>query len=71
MKDAECRKDWVDPAWFFPGRGKSNDIAMAKFACFVCPVQNECKSYRAETQSEYGIWAGENAQDIEITGEDE
>lgn len=55
---AECRKPWVDPEWFFPGRGKSNDIEMAKFTCFVCKVSEQCNEYQARTGS-IGIWAGE------------
>lgn len=62
MKDSECAKDWVDPEWFFAGRGKSNDVEMAKFTCFVCPVSKKCAAYKLKTGDEYGIWAGENLQ---------
>lgn len=61
MKDAECAKPEVNPEWFFPGRGKSNDIAMAMFTCFVCPlwVQAKCRDYRLKTDS-VGIWASDH-----------
>lgn len=44
---------------FFPDKSalmKAND---ALIMCFGCKVRVQCKTYREETDSRYGIWGGE------------
>lgn len=44
---------------FFP---EKNDLGKANEAielCFSCPVFSECKAYKKETNTKFGIWAGE------------
>lgn len=54
--DAACRG--MDPAIFFPERGKS--IRKARAVCAQCPVQTECLDFAVETPlgDDFGIWGG-------------
>lgn len=54
--DAACRG--MDPAIFFPERGKSSRKARA--TCAQCPVQAECLEAAVETNQadDFGIWGG-------------
>lgn len=61
MEKAECRQ--YDPELFYPQRGRSNDIAKAKFVCFVCPVKKECSDYADALDEHWGIWGGVNRGD--------
>lgn len=68
MDQAACKEKNFPPpgAWwkeydggiFFPERGKLDDVAKARWTCFVCPVSAQCDEYRNRSGSEYGIWAG-------------
>lgn len=68
MEKAACKEQNFPPpgAWweeydsniFFPERGRLNDVAKARWTCFVCPVSAQCDEYRNKSGSEYGIWAG-------------
>lgn len=44
----------VEASAWFPGRGKSAELAKA--LCFGCPVQLECVRYGASQKS--GVWGG-------------
>lgn len=51
--------DRYDDDIFFPPKGRSDLVKKARAICKKCPVKKECKSYREETESDYGIWAEE------------
>jgi WhiB family redox-sensing transcriptional regulator len=55
---AACRGS--DPDLFFPERGDSEAIRLAREVCASCPVQVECLDYALGELSgnEYGIYAG-------------
>lgn len=65
MERAACRgmapKAPGEPDPFFPGRGGQKLRELAQSICARCPVTAECETYRVETGSEHGIWAGRTA----------
>jgi Transcription factor WhiB len=62
MKEAKCApENGGDPDIFFPAKGRVAQANLARFTCYQCPVQEQCRNYQRETGSEYGIWAGEFA----------
>lgn len=56
--EAACRAADVDPAWFWPSRGQSNDEARA--VCARCPVRQRCldDALSRGEWADHGIWGG-------------
>lgn len=58
QKKAAC-KDVKNPDMFFPDKSNLAEGNEAIMLCFQCPVRKECKKYKKETGTKFGIWAGE------------
>ena len=58
IKDAACRG--MDPNIFFPERGASTDISLAKETCAECPVKEQCREYGE--MERFGFWGGVSAR---------
>lgn len=54
IKDAACRG--MDPNIFFPERGATKDVALAKKTCSKCPVKEQCREYGE--MERFGFWGG-------------
>lgn len=60
MAEANCRGMGEESSSiFFPKRGDSKNIQLAKAVCQGCPVRRECREYADSTGSNYGIWDAE------------
>jgi len=44
---------------FFPDKSALAKANEAIAMCFGCRVREECKRFKRETGSKYGIWAGD------------
>jgi hypothetical protein len=62
---AACRGR--DPRWWFPSRGESFKVAVARGVCAGCPVRADCAAFvvRLVDQGEepVGVWAGVSMPD--------
>jgi len=56
QQSASCKG--CDPDIFFPGRGESATLRLAKEVCATCPVKGECLDYAIEHHEHFGIWGG-------------
>lgn len=77
MDDAACRTpmpgftraEWVHV--FFPERGETHLVTLAKSVCSLCPVAEECGRFALETNQRGGTWGGTSGRDRRrIKGED-
>jgi len=54
IKDAACRG--MDPNIFFPERGDTSTVTLAKSVCNGCPVTQQCREYGE--MERHGFWGG-------------
>lgn len=54
--DASALCAQVDPALWFPEKGKSSEAAKA--VCHTCPVEAKCLTWALDTRQGFGIWGG-------------
>jgi WhiB family redox-sensing transcriptional regulator len=59
--EARCRD--VPTAVFYPVRGDSVLVEVAKRICTGCPVKEECLRYAIEAGEVLGVWGGASAHD--------
>lgn len=61
----EARCFGMDPARFFPlrGRGTPGAVAEAKSVCAPCTVRVECLEFALEANERRGIWGGYTPQE--------
>ncbi|HEY6018833.1 MAG TPA: WhiB family transcriptional regulator, partial [Candidatus Paceibacterota bacterium] len=57
QEKAACKD--MDPALFFPERGKVITSNQAIITCFSCPVRMECFEWKTLSGSKEGVWAGQ------------
>lgn len=53
---AECAKPGVNPDWWFPPRGGSQDRERARAICHNCPVRLQCLEAAIERAEQAGIF---------------
>jgi WhiB family transcriptional regulator, redox-sensing transcriptional regulator len=58
MEYANCLG--LDPDWFFPGRGMTDDLRQAKAVCAACSVREQCLEYALNPKRPmvYGVFGG-------------
>lgn len=58
IKDAACRG--MDTNIFFPERGDTASVRLAKSICNGCKVQQQCRTYG--DMERFGFWGGESVR---------
>jgi len=61
MSKAACKG--MDTNLFFPERGDTSTVEMAKSVCAQCPVSDEC--YQYGEREKMGIWGGASTRQRE------
>jgi WhiB family redox-sensing transcriptional regulator len=61
LPNARCRNPDVNPAWWYPERGKAAD--RAKRICRSCPEIAACLNFALVHHEPFGIWGGVSARD--------
>lgn len=56
---AECKKDWVDPEWFFDPLYEDEAVKV----CNDCPVRDACLKHALDQPEIFGVWGGMNERD--------
>jgi WhiB family redox-sensing transcriptional regulator len=62
--------DWRDlaacrgkpTAWWFPDRGDTFELVLARRVCAGCPVRSECLAFALGEPDIEGVWCGMTAQ---------
>jgi WhiB family redox-sensing transcriptional regulator len=63
-RDAECRSS--DPNVFFPERGDSDTLEVARSICRTCSVAEECLAYALTLPpQDAGVYAGRSAKKLQ------
>jgi hypothetical protein len=58
LEHGACKAPEVPTSWFFPGSGRTKDIARAKATCGGCEVRRACLAYALADTSIMGVWGG-------------
>lgn len=53
----------ADPELFFPARGKTDDVAVAKAICRSCPVSTDCLEHALVNGERHGVWGGKSERE--------
>ena len=64
MSDAVCATHPYGPDFWFPtvnGKAADRQARQAAQICASCPVQQECREYRAQFGYQFGVWGGRKA----------
>jgi WhiB family transcriptional regulator, redox-sensing transcriptional regulator len=55
---AACRRQGVDPEWFFPAREGRTSGAHALEVCAGCPERDPCLNFALQDRELVGVWGG-------------